>query len=288
MPRRPLIFALAFLWLFPVPVRAEICAAATQLARIHDAHLALGDASRQVRERAAIGLLAVLLPDADPARLAQALATIDQPPDEARLAQIFLLAAKAAKTIARTGRASLDAGHSADTAWLADTIIQTGCADAWPSGGRAPAPLQISKLPFRNPVDTPAKHLTLFAFLAAAVAGTAALRRTKLFRKQELRRQSRKAVSLKATATLPDKERKGIKVLDLSTGGMKIALKDAPEPGTSLAIDINGRSFAASITWRNDFYAGVLLDTPLTKPQLQALLTLSASHAGGRSARESK
>ena len=88
--------------------------------------------------------------------------------------------------------------------------------------------------------------------------------------------------------TLPGDVRKDIQVLDLSIGGMKIALKNAPEPGTSLTIDIDGRSFTASIAWRNDFYAGVLFDTPLTKPGLQDLLALNVRRAGGKPARASR
>lgn len=79
-----------------------------------------------------------------------------------------------------------------------------------------------------------------------------------------------------------------IKVLDLAQGGMKIALRNAPAPGIPLAIEIDGRTYPASIAWRNDFYAGLLLDTPLSLSDMSALLALNASRVVGISNQASR
>lgn len=281
MLRRFGMTATLLLWLAPSAGLSDPCAAAATLAGIHDASVALVRETGTTRDRAAISLLALLLPDADPARLAAELADLDPRPTETRLRQVFAAAADLARAATNPG-ARPPPEHATDTAWLAEVIHQTGCTNAWPAGQPlAPPPPEVAPA-MRGAASAPARTLAILTLIAAAVWAIASIRRTRAYRRSQLPRLRRMAVALRATATLDGGRQAEIRILDLSLGGMKIALRDAPAPGAPLGIAVGGQELPSSVVWRNDFYAGVLFDTRLSQPALKDLLALSAGRAGGR------
>lgn len=281
MLRRLGMIATLMLSLAPSPGRSDPCAAAITLAGIHDAYVALVRETGTIRDQAAISLLALLLPDADPAALTADLSGIDPPPDETRLRQVFAAATDHARAVAANPGTRPPPEHAAETDWLADVIHQSGCAYAWSTGQPPPTPLEISPV-IRPSNGASARNMAVFILVAAAIWAVASIRRTRAFRRSQLPRLRRMPVALQATATLDGGRQAEVRILDLSLGGMKIALRDAPSPGTSLGIAVGGRELPVSVVWRNDFYAGVLFDTPLSRPALKDLLALSPGRAAGR------
>ena len=118
----------------PLPGKADPCASATTLAAIHDAYIAIAREAGEIRQRAAVSLLAILLPGTDPAGIAADLAGSPTPPDEDRLRRILRDAAEIARAVA-TNSGDLSIGdHMANADWLADIIVGTGCHVAWITG----------------------------------------------------------------------------------------------------------------------------------------------------------
>lgn len=271
----------------PLPGHAATCDAVAVLAHIHDAYIALAAAEKETRETAAVALLALHLPDVDPARLKDELG--DRVAlDEDRLAMILQDTLGAAQSMATSGKATLSPNSVADTEWLADIVWDSGCEAAWGSDG-----------PARRPPPPPpsalggALNLALGAALSVAgvgglIFGAVMVRRSPRFRRRELRQQPRKPVSLHAVAILQNGDRHEVRVLDLSLGGMRIMLEDAPPQSSPITLEIGDLAYPATIAWRNDFYAGILLDTPLTDAGLGKLLDLNVSAAGGTKAPGSK
>lgn len=274
---------LATFCLLPMASRAETCSAAATLAGFHDVYIALSHPDEQTRTTAAIALLALHLPEADPAKVKADLgAGFDI--DEGRLARIIRDTLTTARSMISDGGAPLPPDHVADTEWLADIVWDSGCESAWGSDG-----------PARRPPPPPPSFLernldpvTIGVLLAAAVAALAVaakvVRQSRVVRRHELREQPRTPVSLPAEAILTTGDRHGVKILDLSLGGMRIALADPPLPPSDITIEIGGRTYAGSIAWSNEFYAGILLDDALSEAELQNLLALNASAAGGKAA----
>lgn len=288
MLRRLGILALLLLWLAPAAGRADPCSAAATLAALHDAYLALGEPDRETRHRAAIALLALILPDANADAIADGLSDLDPPPDSARLIALLETAATAARDAVANDKAPSGPNRASGIDGLADMILRSGCTGAWGQGYLVPPPAGDIDPLIRSDDSARSGKLLILSITLATLIAVAAIRRSRPFRRHGLRAQPRMAVNLDASALLANGQCHPVKVLDLSLGGMKITLRDAPPPGAALTIDFGTRAFPASIAWRNDFYAGILFDTELTRRGLEEILALGPSRAGGRPARASR
>lgn len=274
---------LATLFLLPTASQAETCSAAATLAGVHDAYVALSSPDEQTRLTAAIALLALHLPEADPAKLNAELGEgFDV--DEMRLGHILETTLEIARTTLAGGSVHLPHNHVDDTEWLADIVWDSGCETAWGSDGPARRPPPPPPSFLDSPLNLILAGLLLVTIAGGATAGILALRRSRLIRRRELRKQPRKPVSLPAVAVLTTGDRQQVKVLDLSLGGMRITLTDAPPQSSNITLELGDRTYAGSIAWSNDFYAGILLDESLTDTELQELLALNASGPAGKEA----
>lgn len=267
----------------PVAGHADTCAAVAILAQIHDSYIALFDVEERTRTDAAIALLALHLPEVDPARLDDELGDAFDF-DTGRLQRILRDTLAAARTVAAKGNATLPAEHAADTDWLADIVWDSGCEEAWGSDGPARRPTPPPPSPLNQPLNLALGLILLIAGTVGAVFGARALRRSRVVRRQELRRQPRKPVSLAAIAALPNGESRDVRVLDISLGGMRITLEEAPPQSSPLTLEIAEKRYAGTIAWKNDFYAGILLDIPLTDEGLRDLLELNITAPAGKAA----
>lgn len=285
MKRRFLANILAALFIAPLPGHGSPCDAAASLAAIHDAYLALARETGQLRLDAAVSLLALHLPASDHARLAQQLSNSTLPPDAAQLRSALDDAADAAREVLQTGKTGSPARLAANTSFLADVILASGCAVAW-SDAMAPQPESSGATasdPGHSAAALPrAGKIATFLSAIALVLATVRLRKSRRFRRGQLPRLPRTPVVLPACARLDDGTSHTVKVLDLSLGGSRIALCEAPPPATALTLDIDGRAFPGTVAWRNDYYAGLLFDIPLTANALAELVALSAARSAGR------
>lgn len=290
MKRRLQASILATLCIAPLPGHGSPCDAATSLAAIHDAYLALARETGQLRHDAALALLAHHLPATDPDTLSRQLSNTQTLPDPDRLRQAFDDAADAARGVLGDSKAAPGAQLAANTSYLADIILASGCVPAWagaapttnedgPSGQARPS-VAASAAAFTGPA--------LLALGIAAVLAILRLRRSRPFRRRQLPRLPRTPVRIEAAALFPDGGHQPVQVLDLSLGGMKIALAGAPPPGAALEITVDDLALAASIAWRNEFYAGLLFDTPLSPAELERLIALSAARSGDRQGQASR
>jgi hypothetical protein len=290
MKRRLQASILAALCLAPLPGRASSCDAAASLAAIHDAYLALGRETGHLRQDAALALLALHLPAANPDAISGQLSNSQTPPDPDRLRQAFTDAADAARSVLGNDKAPSGAQLAANTSYLANIILASGCVPAW--AGAAPTTNEGGPSGQARPGSiASAPALTgplLLALAIAAVLAILRLRRSRPFRRRQLPRLPRTPVRLDAMALFPGGSRQPVQVLDLSLGGMKIALAGAPPPGAALEITVGDHALAASIAWRNEFYAGLLFDIPLPPAELERLIALSAARSGGKPGQASR
>lgn len=271
----------------PFPGNADPCAAATSLAAIHDAYVALAKESGEIRQQAAVSLLALLLPAADPAAIAADLADSRTPPDEARLRHILKDAAEIARAVA-TNDGDLHEDHVSNADWMAEIIVGTGCHVTWTRGQTADVTTAENASRTGSLQEAFWKDPAIFAGIAALLAAVAALRRSRPFRRRKLPRLPRTPVRLQATATLANGHQEKVEVFDISRGGMKVALRNAPRTGAPVSLRIGHFTLPASVAWRNNFYAGLLFDAQLSKDTHDQLVALGSLNAGDRQAPASR
>lgn len=279
---RYVILIAAAVLLFSPQARAETCHAAATLAQIHDAYTALDLETGQLREDAAIALLALYLPAAVPETLAKDLSGEDLIVPQDQLAMALSAAASRAREVIE-GQAVSGGNqrHELNRYWLSGVIFATGCPAIWETNAyrsvdrprrKDDTPVIAQMLQTRTPTA-----LGIAAAILAAAAGTVLIRRSRLFRRRELRRLPRIPVSLPATVILDDESEIPVRTLDLSQGGAKIAWEKARNEATPLVLVLRKRRFPASVIWRNAYYAGLLFDSQLTKPELDDLLSPAVS-----------
>ena len=89
----------------------------------------------------------------------------------------------------------------------------------------------------------------------------------------ERRRAPRAALRLNATIREPGRSRVGVRVIDISTHGCRIAATSGAYADTWVLLSITGLETQYSrIVWRHHEFAGLEFATPLTEPVLDRLL----------------
>lgn len=258
------------------------------LAGVYDTAMALELETDDVRNTAAISLIALIIPEARPSEIVAELARHDIPANSERLQRILQNTTVRArdvlygKTIPPLSRNSAEAG---ELDWLADLILATNCMDGWGGLQVLPLPDDLKSLPEKTLAAAASwsAEVGLVFGIGLAAFAVRAIRRSKRFRTGELRSQSRTIVSLDATAKVEaGNDFATLKIVDISVGGAKAAWINPPEVDAQVSLEIGDRKLGALIVWRNDFYAGLLFDTYLTDEQVQELARVKPEASDGK------
>lgn len=286
--------ALMFIGLLDGTADAAPCDAATVLARLYDSIVALEKETGDQRQNAATLLMAIIIPDANAPEIARELAEVGVNIDPGRLRALLKATATRAREIAGDpGAEPYDATSPAATGldWFGDVILATNCVTEWDGLDPLQEPdkwidIELSEDPMQT-VSRYSRELGLLASILCGASAVMALRRTRVFRMRELRFQPRSPVALTASVRSRSNRNKTaeatrVRIMDLSIGGAKVAWKDPPPTGTQLDLEVSDRVLSCSVVWRNDYYAGLLFDSTLTKSALDGFLDLNSGRSAGK------
>lgn len=284
----PRLLCTICLWLAASPAGAQPCNAARALAQLYDNAMALELQTGELRDTAATNLLALIVPGTRPGQLVAELAEYDIPADARRIQAILDTAGRRAREVLSGGFVQTyeaDSPQALELDWMADLIIASGCTDDW--GGLQALPSKASAQGLTDMIVETASSITREILLGVSAivlfVAVGMYRRSRRYREGQMRRQPRTPVSLTAIATLKgDSTPIPLRIVDLSLGGAKLGWASPPGDDVALTLTIGETDYACSVVWRNDFYAGVLFDTQLTKQRMEDLVRLSAEEAGAK------
>ena len=276
IPIRTII--LLFLILAGLPDRARAdCDAIGVLSVVHDRYQTILQSKGDTRARAAARLYP-FLSDIDTRQVGQ---DLDSKHDGERVVRVLNSARSLAEFVISGVTLSLVsiAPHTQNVTWLGDVLDQSDCPSAAPPKRQNPDSAKTKPMESRTKLpwgkfkslaeETPYAPgiLLLLGLVLLAVSGLVVLR-TRSFRIRQLKRLPRYPVGFSVPVSYIDanggQHAVSAKALDISLGGMKLGLPDAPKPGTSLNLALPFGAVSGSIIWSNAHYAGILFDKHLS------------------------
>lgn len=256
---------------------ALACTASQQLSELARSYetLLTADSQRAWQDRAA--RLSQTLATTDAATLGRDLDAEGAPADITRIARLFADASSLANDT-WDDRASHTGRTRENLAYIDRLVTATGC-DTSPSDLQQSDRRDADTTGTGNAQAKPAKStpalitglVWLLAVLAliAILGGAAALALGKgSLPKRRTNRLTRYPAVIPVLVAQKDGDPELADTADISLGGVRLAWKNAPAPGTPLTVDFSEMECAAEVIWSNAHFAGLRFDTQLTDDDL--------------------
>lgn len=259
------------------------CEGALFIGSLHDAYRATVLETGKSQMYGAQSLL-VLASGQSGASLERSLATTEAEVSEGELSAILADARSEAERILGNDHSSgLAAKHVMNIESLGNLFLETGCRDVLsgtsrPAGDTVTPETATASFKIRL-TQTAQRQLLSSALYAVAFIGFAAVIYRALtsfhVRKRRVERMPRTPILLpleiSCESPVGKMSRISVDALDISAGGLKVSWSDAPEPGTSISVDLMAKERPAQIAWSNTHYAGIIFRDMLSDRELKAL-----------------
>jgi|GEM_PF-3631598 hypothetical protein len=287
MSLRILIFTLLGWVIFPSAVQAR-CEGMVVLAAIHDAYLAAYAETGAQQNQGAIALL-FLLGDQDIDQLLTRIERSGQEVSKPQLAAAVADAETLARHVLQTGTTPTNVEKDrAHVAWLDHLFRQSRCQNSVAAttkasrfgagpGGYAGKPKQTNPETIGDHIRN-LSDLTIVAIgLCLLICGYLGFRfwMSAAMRRARVERMPRNTISLAFSLTYTDVDgnigEAEVAAKDISAGGMKLDWPGSPPQGTLVTMDLPIGTKLAEVAWANNYFAGVMLDSPFTLNELGAL-----------------
>ena len=256
---------------------ALACTASRQLSELAQSYetLLTADSQRAWQDRAA--RLSQTLTTTDAATFGRDLDAEGAPADITRIARLF---ADASNLVNDTwNNRARHAGRTLENLTYADRLLTATNCDTQPLNllqsdkrGSDATETANSQAEPPNPAPTLITRLTwpLAAAILMAFLGGAAARilRKGTFPKRHSNRLTRYPAVIPVLVAQKDGDCELADTADISLGGVRLAWKNAPAPGTRLTVDFSEMECAAEVIWSNAHFAGLRFDTQLTDDDL--------------------
>lgn len=284
--------ALAFVLV--APTAHARCDGMVALAAIHDAYLAAYSETGAIQNRGAVTLL-FLLGGKDVDRFLKQLERSGTNIQKEQLSDALADAETLARLVLETGDAPASIEQDrAHVSWLGHVIRRSRCQKSAASASPGPRLVAGSRWtgsPGKQTEKTLMERLgremtgivIAIGLTAAIILGYLGFRVwiSAAMRRARVERLPRRPISLGFDLTYTDADgnmgEAKVTALDISSGGLKLDWPDPPPLGTSVTLNLITGISLAQVAWSNDYFAGVMLDSPLSKADLQTLQDAGAN-----------
>lgn len=255
------------------------CEGVIVLQRIHDAYLATLKETGQLQVSGARSLL--VFAGGSPKSLRQQIKKAGIQIEEDGLSRVIREAVDLAQIVMTGAPLPLETfQHSKNIKWLGDIAHRSQCKDYVVATDWSARQSRISSSPATHfspdTLKDPIAIVGVVVLLGIAVFGIKKYRKSRMFLVRQMDRLPRSPTSLTLPVTFTDPEgdiqQTTVTALDLSTGGMKFDWPNAPPPGIVLTVSLSSGEHLARVAWSNAYFAGIVLDSPLSKREVAEIL----------------